>query len=278
MNIKRILIIGGDTRIEYLSKALTDEGFEVKQFDGEEPLKTAVTSCDAVVLGLPCSRDDKTVDAPDIKDKILLKDLFHIMGKDKLLLAGKMSDGIKAVADIFSVRWVDYFMREELEILNAVPSCEGAIQIAMEELPITIFGANVVVTGFGRIGELLSIMLKNLGANVTVCARRSAQRAKARTHSLHAAPFSYLGECMSSADIVFNTVPQCVIKRECLSGAKDALIIDLASKPGGVDLDAARDLGVKVIWALGLPGKVAPVTAGNIIKETICNIISESGE
>ena len=61
-------------------------------------------------------------------------------------------------------------------------------------------------------------------------------------------------------------------------GAKDTLIIDLASKPGGVDMDAARDLGVKVIWALGLPGKVAPVTAGNIIKETICNIFSESGE
>ena len=278
MNIKRILIIGGDTRIEYLAQGLAEEGYEVKKFDEKVPLKTAVSECDAVVLGLPCSRDDKTIDAPELENEILLKDLFHIMGKEKLLLAGKMSDGIKAVADVFSVKWVDYFMREELEILNAVPSCEGALQIAMEELPITIFGANVVVTGFGRIGELLSIMLKNLGANVTVCARRTAQRAKARTHSLHAAPFSYLGECMSSADIVFNTVPQCVIRREHLAEAKDALIIDLASKPGGVDMDAARDLGVKVIWALGLPGKVAPVTAGNIIKETICNIFCESGE
>lgn len=256
MNIKRILIIGGDTRIEYLAQSLKEEGYEVKKFEGEEPLKTAVSQCDAVVLGLPCSRDDKTVDAPNLENEILLKDLFRIMGKDKLLLAGKMSDGIKAVADVFSVKWVDYFMREELEILNAVPSCEGAIQIAMEELPITIFGANAVVTGFGKIGEMLSLMLKKLGANVTVCARRNAQRAKARTHSLHAAPFSYLGECMSGADIVFNTVPQCVIKREQLMGAKDALVIDLASKPGGVDMDAARDLGVKVIWALGLPGKV----------------------
>ena len=44
------------------------------------------------------------------------------------------------------------------------------------------------------------------------------------------------------------------------------------------DMEAAKDLGVKVIWALGLPGKVAPVTAGNIIKETICNIFSELGE
>ncbi len=278
MNIKKILIIGGDTRIEYLADSLAEEGFSVEKFDGSEALKTAVSRCDAVVLGLPCSRDDKTVEAPNLKDEILFKDLFHIMGKDKLLLAGKMSDGVKAVADLFMVKWVDYFGREDFELLNAVPSCEGAIQIAMEELPITIFGANVVVTGFGRIGELLSIMLKNLGANVTVCARRSSQRAKARTRSLHAAPFSYLGECMSGADIVFNTVPHQVIKREHLSGAKETLVIDLASKPGGVDMDAARDLGVKVIWALGLPGKVAPITAGNIIKETICNIFSESGE
>lgn len=278
MNIKRILIIGGDMRIEYLAHALSEEGFTVKQFDESQPLKNAVSECDAVVLGLPCSRDDKTVDAPKLSEGVLLKDLFHLMGRNKLLLAGKMSDGVKAVADVFSVKWVDYFLREELEILNAVPTCEGAIQIAMEELPITLFGANTVVTGFGKVGEMLAVMLKKLGANVTVCARRSAQRAKARTFDLHAVDFSYLGESMSEADIVFNTVPQRIINRQQLIGAKDALVIDLASKPGGVDMDAARDLGIKVIWALGLPGKVAPVTAGNIIKETICNIFSELGE
>lgn len=278
MNIKRILIIGGDMRIEYLARSLAEEGFVVKQFDESQPLKNAVSECDAVILGLPCSRDDKTVDAPKLSEGVLLKDLFHLMGRNKLLLAGKMSESVKAVADVFSVKWVDYFLREELEILNAVPTCEGAVQIAMEELPITVFGADAVVTGFGKVGEMLAVMLKNLGANVTVCARRSAQRAKARTFNLKVVDFSYLAESMSQADLVFNTVPQCVINRPQLVGAKDALIIDLASKPGGIDMDAARDLGVKVIWALGLPGKVAPVTAGNIIKETICNIFSELGE
>ena len=278
MNIKRILIIGGDMRINYLAQALSEEGFEVKKFDESEPLKNAVSECDAVVLGLPCSRDGKTVDAPELSEGVMLKDLFHLMGRNKLLLAGKMSDSVKAVADVFSVKWVDYFLREELEILNAVPTCEGAVQLAMEELPITVFGANAVVTGFGKVGEALSQMLKALGADVTVCARRSAQRAKARIYGLRAVDFSYLGECMSSADIVFNTVPQQVIGREQLLSAKEALVIDLASKPGGVDMDAARDLSVKVIWALGLPGKVAPVTAGNIIKETICNIFGELGE
>lgn len=42
-----------------------------------------------------------------------------------------------------------------------------------------------------------------------------------------------------------------------------------------MDFDAAAKLGVKVIWALSLPGKVAPVSAGAIIKETIVNVLGE---
>ena len=83
---------------------------------------------------------------------------------------------------------------------------------------------------------------------------------------------------MADCDVVFNTVPDKIIGGNELLTAKNTLIIDLASKPGGVDMERAKDLGVKVIWALGLPGKVAPVTSGNIIKETILNIFSELGE
>ena len=278
MNIERILIIGGDSRINYLSEGLLEDGFKVKTFDGSEPLKTAVEECDAVVLGLPCSRDDKTVDAPNLSESILLKDLLNIMGKNKLLLAGKMSQGTKAVADVFGVKWVDYFMREELEILNAVPTCEGALQIAMEELPITLFGCDAIITGFGRVAQPIVSALRALGANVTVCARKPSARAKARTFGADAVDFPSLKDSMSKAHLVINTVPRQVIGRRELTAAKKALVIDLASKPGGVDMEAAKDLGVKVIWALGLPGKVAPVTAGNIIKETICNILGELGE
>ena len=278
MNIKRILIIGGDSRMEYLEKALSEDGYITQTYAEKEPLKNAVDNCDAIILGIPASKDDKTVNAQNLEKTIFLKDLFKIAGRNKLLLAGKMSDGMKAVADVFGVKWVDYFMRDELEILNAIPTCEGAVQIAMEELPITLFGANVLVTGFGKVGEPLCAMLRHLGANVTVCARRAAQRAKARTMGMRAVSFQYLGELVAESDAVFNTVPEKVIGTEVLSGAKNTLIIDLASKPGGVDMEKAKDYGVRVIWALGLPGKVAPVTSGNIIKETILNIFSELGE
>ena len=244
----------------------------------DKPLKKALSESDAVILGLPASLDDKTVNAPLCEDPILLKDLFRLIGSDCLLLAGKMSDAMKAVAEVFSVRWVDYFKREEFELLNAVPTCEGAIQIAMEELPVTLHGSDVVITGYGRIGKILARDLQMLGAHVTVCARSASARAAAKTEGLHTADFSMLPILAESASVIFNTVPSQIIHRDTLTAARTSLIIDLASKPGGVDISAAKDVGTRVIWALGLPGKVAPVTAGNIIKETIYNIFSELGE
>ena len=73
--------------------------------------------------------------------------------------------------------------------------------------------------------------------------------------------------------MIFNTVPAVILNEKCLNQIKnDALIIDLASKPGGVDFDTAGKLGLKVVWALSLPGKIAPVTSGEIIACTILNI------
>ena len=59
---------------------------------------------------------------------------------------------------------------------------------------------------------------------------------------------------------------------------KGSLLIDLASKPGGVDIEEAGNAGVKTIWALSLPGKVAPISSGEIIARTILNILEERGE
>ena len=47
------------------------------------------------------------------------------------------------------------------------------------------------------------------------------------------------------------------------------VLIDLASKPGGVDFEAAKELGVHAVQALSLPGKTAPRAAAEIIRDTI---------
>ena len=77
-------------------------------------------------------------------------------------------------------------------------------------------------------------------------------------------------------DIIFNTVPHRILNCVLLARiATDALIIDLASGDGGVDYYCAERLGINAIHALSLPGKSAPKTAGEIVKNTIYHILEE---
>lgn len=87
-----------------------------------------------------------------------------------------------------------------------------------------------------------------------------------------------LKDWLCGYDLIINTVPARVLGQEELEDVNPScLILDLASKPGGVDLGRAGELGLTVIWALSLPGKVAPVTAGAAIKSTIYNMLREAG-
>lgn len=163
-------------------------------------------------------------------------------------------------------------------IPNAVPTAEGAIEIAITETPFTIHGSKSLVLGYGKIGKILSKDLYALGAQTYVEARKYADLAMIEGHGYEPLPLDNLKDHIHEFDIIFNTIPSLILDDEILTKVKkDALIIDLASKPGGIDFDAAKAYGLKVIWALSLPGKIAPVSSGAIIKDTIMNIIKELG-
>ncbi len=274
----KILVIGGDARIDRLCASMQRDGLEVRRYTEDMALKTALSGADIVVLGLPVSTDGETVSAPQLLRPILMKDLFRLMNDRQLLLGGKIGEKAKTLLEVYGIPYVDYLAREEFEIANAIPTAEGAVQIAMEELPVTIHGCNAIVTGYGRIGKYLSKLLRDMGARTTVFARKPADFALIRAAGLTPAPYSMLPEAAACADVIFNTVPAKVIDKTVLVNMRGGLIIDLASSGGGVDTETAGEIGVSVIRALSLPGKVAPVTAGEIIKETVYNIFREAGE
>ncbi len=274
----KILVIGGDARIDRLCTSMQRDGLEVRRYTEDMALKTALGGADIVILGLPVSADGETVNAPQLLRPILMKDLFRLMNNRQLLLGGKIGEKARTMLEVYGIPYVDYLTREEFEIANAIPTAEGAIQIAMEELPITLHGANAVVTGYGRIGRYLSGLLLGLGAKTTVFARKASDMALIKAAGLTAAPYKLLPEAAAYADVIFNTVPAKIIGKSVLANMRGGLIIDLAGGGGGVDGETAGEIGVSVIRALGLPGKVAPVTAGEIIKETIYNIFREAGE
>ena len=167
---------------------------------------------------------------------------------------------------------------EELAVANAVPTAEGAVQLAMEHLPITIHGSRVLVLGFGRVGRITAQRFGALGARVSVAARKFDQLAWAQAMGFDPQPLNHLAGWLCGYDLVVNTIPAPVLTRRELEDLKPGcLILDLASKPGGVDQRAAGELGLTVIWALALPGKVAPVTAGAAIQTAIYNMLQELG-
>lgn len=163
-------------------------------------------------------------------------------------------------------------------IACAIPTAEGAIQIAMEELCITLHDARALVIGNGRIGKLLSARLAGLGAHVTVSARSNADFAWINAMGMQALDTRSLAGHLAPFDVIFNTAPTRVLgNAELAEMQEETLILDLASKPGGVDFAAAQQLGRRAIWALSLPGKVAPMSSAVAIRDTIYHVLQEEG-
>lgn len=281
----RVSVIGGDLRQLTLAGLLAKDGYDVNVigFGGgsaSSEYKTAkslgeASKSDVIILPMPVTLDFKNLNAPFEKNPISLEELSSAVG-DALILGGRMN------GELFNLfkgnKCIDYYNREELMIKNAVPTAEGAVEIAMRETPITIHSSNCLVIGYGRIGKALSSALRGLGARVTVSARKYSDLAQIEVNGCNALHNNGIKSAVGKFDVIFNTAPSLILNGEILKEVKpDCVIIDLASKPGGVDFEKARDLGIKVIWALSLPGKCAPLTSGKIIAGTILNILCEEG-
>ena len=279
-----VWVIGGDLRQVRLAELLRREGHTVHIYaldrvaeDCETTLES-VRLADCVVLPLPTAGSGSLLNTPLSHSDHPLAGVLDALRPGQVICAGKVDPNTAALAAERGLVLHDYFAREELAVANAVPTAEGAIQIAMEELPITIHGARVLVIGCGRVGRLLAHRMRALGAKVSLSGRKCADLAWIEAHDFCVEHTEELDGWLCSYDLIVNTVPARVLGVERLSELKEGcLVIDLASKPGGVDLEAARQLGVKVAWALSLPGKVAPVTAARALWTTICNILREEG-
>jgi dipicolinate synthase subunit A len=172
------------------------------------------------------------------------------------------------------IQLVETITLNEITILNSIPSAEGAIQMAMEATTITIHGSKSFVLGLGRTGWTLARMLHGIGAQVTGVARKPSDLARAVEMGFHAVHLSDLEDEIGRAEIIFNTVPHLILDRVMLEKvARDAVIVDLASIPGGTDFEYAQLLGIKALLAPGLPGIVAPKTAGRILAQIYPQLI-----
>lgn len=248
---RTIAVVGTDRRQAAAARALAAAGCRV---GGPE----AVPAADYILLPVPLRMDEA------------LAALLRTAKPGAVLLGGR------APAETFGRVWVDCFAREELAVRNAVPTAEGCIALLLTRRTRTLWGAPVLVTGYGRVGQALALRLAALGARVTVAARSGAQRALAASQGAEAVPLAELAGAASGFDAVVNTIPAPVLTRPVLAALRpQSLIVDLASAPGGTDFAAAAALGHTAVLASGLPARCAPDSAGAYLAGTVLEVIGE---
>jgi len=287
---KTFLIAGGDLRFATLAGNLAKDytvyavGFDRNVAVSDrvyviDRLTDMKVRADYIILPLPVSGDGVTVSMPYSGKSVSLESLVPVIKENGIVFGGMIAPEIRALFEEKGVTVADYAKREEFAVLNAVATAEGAIQVAMEELATTLSGRKILILGAGRIAKVLIDMLRGFHADVTVAARKCSDLAWARVYGCRAVHINEAESPIAESDIIINTVPAVILDEKKLKLiGKSSLVIDLASKPGGVDFDTAGNLGVKAVWLLSLPGKVAPVTSGEVIAGTVKNILSERGD
>ena len=259
--MKKYCILGTDNRSVKLRELYLKEGNNISDYiDG-----------DYIIAPIPFSRDDEKING----EILTFNDILNLPNiQDKIIFSGAISNNIKTRLKQNNVKYYDLMELDEVAILNSIPTAEGAIGTAMEMTDFTLCESNVLVMGFGRIGKILSKMLHGIGANVYVEARKEKDLAMVRAMGYIPVNLIDLDKYLNKFNIIFNTIPTKILDKDKLNLVnKDCNIIDLASNPGGIDFEFAKEIGLNVVWALALPGKVAPLSSAIYIKEAIDNIL-----
>ena len=285
----KFAIIGGDLRVIKLAIMLARDQNEIFVYGLEkaeelknnpnikycESIKKAIQEVEIVIGPIPFSSNGKTINMPFSDKEVTIREMMHVINA-KVLIAGGITPDVYEMANDEYIEIIDIMKREELAVLNTIATAEGTIQIAIENTNKIIHGSEVLILGFGRIGKVLARKLAGLSAKVTCAARKDEDLAWIQAYGHKATNINTIGENLRQYDIIINTVPHIILNEERLQYVKnECLLIDLASNPGGIDKKAVKDNQLKFVWALSLPGKVAPTTSAEFIKDTIYNIIKE---
>ncbi|WP_199868538.1 dipicolinic acid synthetase subunit A [Virgibacillus senegalensis] len=285
-----IAIIGGDARylelIRHLTKnpsmELTIIGFDqlnrgftgAKQAELEE---LEPNELDAVIIPVPGTDQQGYVETVFSDKQIQLKkEWFQSLKKGCIVFSGITTSFLDEATGAAELQLIPLFNRDDVAIYNSIPTVEGTIMMAIQHTDFTIHSSEVIILGLGRVGMTLASKFSALGARVSVGSKHKPDLARITEMGLTPFPLEELTAHSLNCDLLINTIPAMVVTKEVIQPMKShALIIDLASKPGGTDFKFAEQRGIKAMPAPGLPGIVAPKTAGAILGRVVSQILTE---
>ncbi|WP_221564446.1 dipicolinic acid synthetase subunit A [Alkalihalobacillus sp. TS-13] len=282
-------IIGGDARqLEVIRKlAVLNASLYLVGFDQLDHGFTGATKMDlddlplreldALILPVNGSGPDGEIDTIFSNKKIKFTE--EILQKTKqscTVFSGITNPYLTKCTSNANKKHIKLFERDDVAIYNAIPTVEGTIMMVIQHTDFTIHQSNIMVLGFGRVGFSVARTFANLGANVSVGARRSEHIARITEMGFKPFYLDQLENEVESIDVCINTIPASIITSNVISRMPShSLIIDLASKPGGTDFRFAEKRGIKALLAPGLPGIVAPKTAGKIIANVLTQLLMD---
>ncbi|MDF2927267.1 MAG: dpsA [Paenibacillaceae bacterium] len=287
----QVVLIGGDARqLEVIGRLLELDA--VVQLIGYDNLQTPINGAaktklnievfsQADVLILPAVGTDDSGKVESIfssEELVITSELIAALPKHAKVFTGMAKAYLRNLCKEHGIELVELFDRDDVAIYNSIPTAEGAIMMAIQHTDFTIHGSTSMVLGLGRTGMTLARTLKGLGARVKAGVRKPEDYARAWEMGFEAFYTKDLIRQVTDVDFMFNTVPSMIVTSQIIAHIPHrALIIDLASRPGGTDFRFAEKRGIKAMLAPGLPGIVAPKTAGRIIAQVVTELLMADG-
>ena len=262
-----ICVMGGDLRNFFLAKLLSKEKHEVKVYGFEkienfkecETYENMISSSEIVVLPIPFTKDKKTINMPLSNRNIRIQELaYHL--ENKTIFVGNMPEDIQEILKEKQNEVIDFMKKEEFAVLNAIPTAEATIEIILKNTNKILQGSHCLILGFGRIGKVLAHKLQGLAVDVTCMVTNELEKAWATAYGYQTTTIEKLQNYYTKIkqyDIIINTIPKIIFEEELKEIKKETLVIDLASKPYGIDRKIVKEENINFIEALGLPRKIS---------------------
>ncbi len=283
------VVIGGDRRLSFLAEGLTGYLDKVILCAGTEDgrAKSGVNKhinmevCDAdsivemmrtadIIIGpVPFSRDGVHIFSEG-KEKVRIADFCMGLREKQVLFGGNIPAVVISEAEKKGVFCRDFLQMEEVETENALTTAEGAVAEAVGLSLNNIHSGKCMVLGYGKCGKAIAGLLKAWGIDTTIAARSETALAQAGEEGYGTVLLKDMSDVISGMLFIFNTIPAMVLKEKEISVLKeDAVIIDIASAPGGTDFAACERSGIKAVLSLGIPGRYSPKTSAEILLRAI---------
>lgn len=186
--------------------------------------------------------------------------LLEQLSKDVIICGGNLNH-----PSLAGYQTVDFLQDPAYLAENAYITAECALDVALPYINITLRRCPALIIGWGRIGKCLGQLLRAIGADVTIAARKEADRAMIHALGYRTEDTAKLSDSLSRCRLIFNTAPEPVLSREQMQLCNENCVkIELASK-NGMD-------GEDVIIARGLPGLHMPESSGKLIADTFLRL------